>query len=249
MTALSVIFGALYLVVLPSDATEQGPGEWVLRFTAWVFAYLVASVLARPAALPVVRLALLPVGHRRTQFGEVFLKVWWRESYTKVLWASLLGLTLRALCGALGWPNFLQGPAFSYGATLQQWVAVPLAHIVGVLGIARSICLFSSASPRVLASVNGLTLLPLALMILLPLLAFGCKWVLEHNVEALAGGRLGFVTFAIVNGAILPAIAWGVSRICRYQWRTASLPAISSGMQIWSERLRKMSSDLSGNRA
>ena len=249
LTALSAIFGALYLVALPSDAVEQRPGEWILRFITWVFAYVVASVLARPAALPVMRLALLPVGHRRAQFGEVFLKVWWRESYTKVLWAALLGLTLRALCGALGWPNFLQGPAFSHGSTLQQWVVVPLAHIVGVLGIARSICLLSSASPRVLASVNGLTLLPLALMIVLPLLAFGCKWLLQNNVEALANGRLGFVTFAIVNGTIIPAIAWGVSRMCRYQWRTASLPAISSSMHIWSERLRKMSADLSGSRA
>jgi hypothetical protein len=86
-------------------------------------------------------------------------------------------------------------------------------------------------------------------MLVLASIAFGCKWLIETNVATLADGRLGHVTFALVNGAILPAFAWSVSRIFRDQWRNASLPAISSGMQIWSDRLRKMSAGLTGDRA
>lgn len=249
VTALSVIFGALYLVTLPNNAAEHVPTTGALSFVAWAFAYLVGSVLARPAALPVMRLALLPVGHRRSQFGEVFLKVWWRDSYTKVLWAALLGFVLRAVCSALGWPAFLQSPVFAYGPTFSQWILVPLAHVVGLLGFAGSVCLIASASPRVLASANGLTVLPIATVILLTPFGLGCKWLLETNVAALSHGNLGFVTFALVNGAMLPGFAWSFTRIFRYQWRTASLPAISSGMQIWSDRLRKMSADVTGERS
>jgi hypothetical protein len=246
---MSVCLAALYFAFLPNSAIEKAPGTWALGYVAWSFAYLSSMVLARPVALPLMRLALLPVGHRRTQFGEILLRVWWQEAYTKVLWASVVGLALRAVCGALGWPSFLQASAFSHGSIFTQWVVVPLAHIVGIVGLARSICVLTAASPRVLASVNGLTALPFATMLVLATTAFACKWLLEHNVEALADGSLGYLTFALVNGAFLPAFAWGVSRVYRYQWRTASLPAISSGMQIWSERLRKMSSALSDGRA
>ena len=246
---LSVLYVALQFVLIPTNVVEKVSDTWVLDYFVWPFAYLSSMVLARPAALPLMRLALLPVGHRRTQFGEILLKVWWREAYTKVLWGALLGLVLRAVCGALGWPSFLHGSAFTHGSTFTQWLVVPLAHIVGILGLARSICLLTAASPRVLASVNGLTALPFATMLVLATIAFGCKWLIETNVATLADGRLGHVTFALVNGAILPAFTWSVSRIFRDQWRNASLPAISSGMQIWSERLRKMSAGLTGDRA
>lgn len=249
VAAMSVCFAALYFVVLPNSAVDEAPGTWALGYVVWYFAHVTSMVLARPTALPLMRLALLPVGHRRTQFGEILLKVWWREAYTKVLWGALLGLALRAVCGALGWPSFLHGSAFTHGSTFTQWLVVPLAHIVGILGLARSICLLTAASPRVLASVNGLTALPFATMLALATIAFGCKWLIETNVATLANGRLGHVTFALVNGAILPAFAWSVSRIFRDQWRNASLPAISSGMQLWSERLRKMSAGLTGDRA
>ena len=249
VAVMSVLYAALYFVVLPNSAVDEAPGTWALGYVVWYFAHVTSMVLARPTALPLMRLALLPVGHRRTQFGDILLKVWWRDAYTKVLWAALLGLALRAVCGALGWPSFLHGAAFAHGSIFTQWLVVPLAHIVGILGLARSICLLTAASPRVLASVNGLTALPFATMLVLATIAFGCKWLVETNVAALADGRLGHVTFALVNGAILPAFAWSVSRIFRDQWRNASLPAISSGMQIWSDRLRKMSAGLTGDRA
>jgi hypothetical protein len=248
VAAMSVGLAAMYFVLLQNSALGETPGLRSLSYVLWSFACLTAIVLARPVALPLMRLALLPAGNRRPQHGDILLKAWWREAYTKVMWASLLGLALRAVCVALGWPAFLQGPTFLHASAFTHWVVVPLAHIVGLLGLARSICLLATASPRVLSSLNALSALPFAIVVLLAASAFSCKWLLENNVEALADGRLGHLTFALVNGAILPAIAWSVSRSFRYQWRSANLPAISSGMQIWSERLRKMSADLSGNR-
>jgi xanthine/uracil/vitamin C permease (AzgA family) len=77
-------------------------------------------------------------------------------------------------------------------------------------------------------------------MLLFAAVGLTLKWCLNELIPATQAVNAGHITFAVVNGVMLPALAWCVNRALRYQWATANLSAISAAMQAWSARLQKM---------
>ncbi|MBC7711613.1 MAG: hypothetical protein H7203_16250 [Rhizobacter sp.] len=114
-----------------------------------------------------------------------------------------------------------------------------MAHSVGLCGIALSAVLLASASPQWLQNPSFLSAISIVEVFCFAVLGMVFKWALNELVPATDGRDAGHITFAIVNGAMLPACAWCFNRALRYQWATANLSAISAAMQTWSARLQK----------
>jgi len=122
----------------------------------------------------------------------------------------------------------------------------PLSNIVGIFGIAVSMSLISSASPRFLAKAPNIVGSGFAGIVVLSVMAFGYKTLIQFCVPEFRGADAGVVVFALVNGVLVPVSAWGLHRALRYQWATAQLVEVSTAMAAWAESMRKMSKNFVG---
>ena len=80
---------------------------------------------------------------------------------------------------------------------------------------------------------------PFAAIVVLVAVGIAFKWTINQLIPATTARNMGHITFAIVNGAMLPACAWCVHRLLRSQWRGANLAAISAAIHTTSLRLQQ----------
>lgn len=232
-TPLTVMTGALvvlYLVLKPGFMDDLA--------LSWLMACPVAALLARLSPLPLARIMLLPLGVDRERLGTIMTAVWVRELTARMLLFTVIGLAVHALCWWLQWPAYIRSPFFANVDLSTQLLWSPLAQGVGLYGMALSARLLGSASPRLLATQAFMRVGPFAAIVILAVVGIAFKWALNEWIPATNTRNMGHITFAIVNGAVLPACAWCVHRALRYQWRTANLSAISAAMQVLSTRLQ-----------
>jgi len=230
-TTTSVIALIIYMVIKPGFMDGYG--------ASWFLAYVVAVLAAKPSPIPLARVMLLPLGADRTRIGQIMGSVWMRDGGMRLALGISIGLLVRTLCWWLEWPAFLRAPFFAGDDAITQLLWIPMAHLVGLCGIALSAVLLASASPRWLQNPSFLSAISIVEVFFFAVLGMAFKWALNGLVPATDGGDAGHITFAIVNGVMLPACLWCFNRALRYQWATANLSAISAAMQTWSARLQK----------
>ena len=232
-TPLVIVTGAVvvfYLVLKPGFMDDLA--------LSWLMACPVASLLARLSPLPLARIMLLPLGVERERLGAILTAVWVRELTARMLLFAAIGLVVHALCWWLQWPAYLRSPLFANVDLSTQLLWSPLAQSLGLYGMALSACLLGGASPRLLETQALIRIGPFAAVVMLAVVGIAFKGALNEWIPATTTHNMGHITFAIVNGAMLPACAWCVHRALRYQWRKANLLAISAAMQVLSTRLQ-----------
>jgi hypothetical protein len=205
---------------------------------SWLMAFPVAVLLAMPPAMPLARVMLLPLGAERARMGDIVAAVWARQIRTRLLICAVLGLSLHAFFWWIEWPAFIR---FSFVQNIDPVTHLlwsPLAQAVGLYGIALGVCWLTTASPRLLER-PGLTVMPYVSLVGLIALGLALKWVLSEAIPATAAWGMGHITFAIVNGLLLPVIAWAIHRSLRQRWANANLAALSAAMHAWSQRVQK----------
>lgn len=231
LTIATIVVVVFYLTLKPGFMDSLA--------VSWLMAYPMVVLLAQLSPIPLGRIMLLPLGANRTRMGELMTAVWVRQLSARMLLCAIIGLAVHALCWWLQWPAFIRSPFFASVDLATQLLWSPLAQSVGLYGMALSACLLTSASPRVLETSSFLRVGPLAATVVLAVVGIAFKWALNEWIPATNAHNMGHITFAVVNGALLPACAWCVNRALRYQWATANLSVISAGMQTWSVRLQK----------
>jgi len=239
---LSILLLALLLALQPSAMMTDS-------FIWWIPAYSIMIVVARPTSLPVARIVLLPIAAHRKDMGTLLARTWSRDIVTRLLIACVLGTAVRALSWGIGWPAFLHGDFVSNGDTLTHLLGAPLAYALGLIGVAVSMSLISSASPRLLANASTIAGAGILGAVVLGLTALGFKTLIQMSLPALHGNDAGLLLFAVINGVLLPACALALNQALRHQWATAQLAEVSSGMRGWRERLQKMSAQFPGHRS
>ena len=230
-TTVSVVALILYMVIKPGFMEAIG--------VTWFMAYVVGTLAAKPAPIPLARVMLLPLGTDRTRMGQIMGAVWMRDSGMRLAVGISIGLVVHTLCWWLEWPAFLSASLFAGDDAITQLLWIPMAHALGLCGIALSAVLLASASPRWLQNASFLSAISIVEVLTFPVVGMAFKWALNEMVPATDGRDSAYITFAIVNGAMLPACAWCFNRALRTQWATANLSAISAAMQAWSARLQK----------
>lgn len=230
-TVVSTIAATLYLAIKP------GYMDYIA--VSWLMALPIAVLLSMPPAIPLSRIMLLPLGAERARVGQIIAAVWGRQIRTRLLICVIAGLLLHALFWGLQWPAFIRSPFFTPVDPATHLLWSPLAQAAGLYGMAMSACLLATASPRPLQRSGFLSIMPWLALIGLAALGLPFNWWLNHAIPATAARDMGHITFAIVNGAMLPACAWCIHRALRYQWSKANLAAISAAMQKWSARMQK----------
>lgn len=230
-TVASIIAATLYLALKP--------GFMDTFVVSWLMALPIAVLLSMPPAIPLSRIMLLPLGAERARVGQIIAAVWARQIRTRLLICVAGGLSLHALFWWLEWPAFIRSPFFTPVDPATHLLWSPLAQAAGLYGMAMSACLLATASPRLLQRSGFLLVVPWLALIGLAALSLPLKWWLNDAIPATAGQDMGHITFAIVNGAMLPACAWCIHRALRHQWSTANLAAVSAAMQKWSARFQK----------
>jgi hypothetical protein len=238
--SLSSVFQTLPTVLVLVLYMTLKPGFMDAVSLSWLMAYLAAALLLQLSPIPLARVMLLPLGVERARMGEVIAAVWHQAMQPRWLLGVILGLTVHAFCWWIKWPAFLRSPMFESFDVASQLLWAPLAQALGFYGMALSTCLLASASPRLLERFNFLPTVPFTAMLLFAAVGLTLKWCLNELIPATQAVNAGHITFAVVNGVMLPALAWCVNRALRYQWATANLSAISAAMQAWSARLQKM---------
>ena len=230
-TTLTVLATTAHIALAPAlfDAFLGG----------WVFAYIVVALLAAPTPIPLGQIMLLPLGAERHNVGRILMSVWMRDVRCRLLLSVALGLILRALFGWLELFSFMRPPFAGVGDELMLFVMKPLMNAAGLYGAALALCWTISASPRLLAKPGLLAVLPMIVVTGFMALGAGIGWVLGQAVPALNSRDMGAVRFAIINGAVLPMLAWWINRQLRRQWLCANLDAISTAMQAWATRRQK----------
>jgi hypothetical protein len=233
-TPLTIMSGAatvLYLVLKPGFMDDL--------VVSWLLAAPIALLLVQLSPLPLGRIMLLPLGAQRERMGAIIARVWVRELTARMLIFSVIGLMLHALCWWLQWPAYLRSPFFASVDISTQLLWSPLAQSVGLYGLALSTCLLCSASPRMLETQASLRVGPFAAIVVLVAVGIAFKWTINQLIPWTNARNVGHITFAVVNGAMLPAFAWCVHRALRSQWRRANLAAISAAMHATSLRLQQ----------
>ena len=228
---VSIIAATLYLALKP--------GYMDTFAASWLMALPIAVLLSMPPAIPLARIMLLPLGAERAHVGQIIAAVWARQIRTRLLLCLIAGLSLHAYFWWLEWPAFIRSPFFNSADPVTHLLWSPLSHAAGLYGMAMSVCLLATASPRPLQRAGFLSVMPWLALIGLAALGLLFKGWLNDAIPATAARDMGHITFAIVNGAMLPACAWCIHRALRYQWSKANLAAISVAMQRWSARLQK----------
>ena len=203
---------------------------------SWFLALPIAILLVQLRPLPLGRIMLLPLGVERARLGHIMTAVWARGLTSRMLIYSVLGIALHAFFWWLNWPAFIRSPFFSSADVATQLLWSPVAQSVGLYGMALSACLLYSASPRLHESSSFLRAGPFATVVLVAIVGVAFNWALHEWIPATNARNTRHITFAIVNGALLPACAWCVNRALRYQWATANLSAISAAMHASSVR-------------
>ena len=231
VTMASVLALVVYTVVKPGFMDASG--------VMWLMAYVVVALAAKPSPIPLARVMLLPLGADRARMGQIIGSVWMRDCWMRLALGISIGFVVRVLCWWLEWPAFLRLPFFSVGGTMAQLIWIPIAHAVGLFGIALSAVLLASASPRLLQDSGFLSTISIVEVFCFAVVGITFKWALNELIPATGARDTAHITFAVVNGAMLPACAWCVNRGLRYQWATANLSAISAAMQAWSARVQK----------
>lgn len=232
VTVATVLALVIYMAI--------APGTFAISGLKWFLVYMMSAVVAQLSPIPLSRIILVPLGAERRRMGQIIALVWAHDLRIRIALGVSLGLVVHAFCWWMQWPAFLRSPFHATGDAWTQLLWRPLAHAVGLYGIAMSACLIASASPKLLESASFGPLLPITTTLAFAVAGGTVKWILNELIPATASPDSDDITFAIVNGALLPALAWCVHRALRYQWATANLSAISSAMQTWSARWQKV---------
>ena len=235
-TFITVLAAAVHIAIAPAVFDSFVGG--------WVFAYMVVALLATPTPIPLGQVMLLPLGAERHNVGRILMSVWVRDMRFRLLLGVVLGLLLRALCWWLDLWSFLRPPFAENGDELMLLVWKPLMTAVGLYGAAYALCWTISASPRLLTKPGTLAALPMVVIAGFAALGAAIGWLLGQAVPALNSRDMSALRFAIVNGAMLPLLAWWVNRQLRPEWLHANLGAISVAMQVWAARRGKSRSAL-----
>ncbi len=230
-TVASVLALVIYMVITPGMSEMSG--------LKWLLVYMLSAFAVQLSPIPLSRIMLVPLGVERRRIGQIIAHVWARDLRVRIALGVSVGLLVHAFCWWIEWPAFLRSPFRAWGDVWIQLLWSPLAHAVGLYGIAMSACLLASASPKPLSNGSLGPLLPITFMVVFSVAGSALRWALNELIPETAAADVDHITFAIVNGALLPACAWCVHRSLRYQWATANLQAISSAMQTWSERMQK----------
>ena len=139
-TTASTLAVILYMVIKPGSVYVSG--------LMWLLAYLVTVIAAKPSPVPLARVMLLPLGADRARMGQIIGGIWLRESWARLTVGISIGLVVHTLSWWLEWPAFLRSPLFSVGDSMAHLVWIPIAHAVGLCGIALSAVWLASALPR-----------------------------------------------------------------------------------------------------
>lgn len=233
-TLRMILLGAFIVIYMALSA------GFMNRFAvSWLLAFPIAILLAQMNPLSLGRIMLLPLGVERARIGHIMTAVWVRGLTSRMLIYSVLGIASHALLWWLNWPAFIRSPFFSSADVTTQLLWSPLAQSVGLYGVALSVCLLCSASPRLLAAPSFLRVGPVATVVLVAIVGIAIKWAINELIPATATRNMGHIAFAVVSGLMLPVGAWCVHRALKYQWRRAPLSAIAVAMQTWSQRQQK----------
>lgn len=232
-TPSTLITGALVVMYLVFK-----PGFMDDLIVSWLLVVPIAALLARLSPIPLARIILLPLGAQRPRMGAIIAGVWVRELTERMLIFSVIGLALHTLCWGLQWPAYIRSPFFASVSVSTQLLWSPLAQSIGLYGLALSVCLLCSAWPRMLETAALLRIGPFVAIVILATVGIALKWTLNQLIPGTNTHNMGHITFAVVNGAMLPAFAWCVHRAARRQWHAANLNAISAAMQVTSRRLQ-----------
>ena len=235
-TLMTVLATALYITF--------APGVFEVFVGGWFFAYLVVALLATPTPIPLGQVMLLPLGAERRNVGRILTSVWMRDVRFRLVLGVTVGLLLRAFCWWLDLWSFMRPPFAADGDELMLLVLKPLMNAVGLYGAAFAVCWTISASPRLLARPGVLAVLPMFVVMGFVALGAAIGWLLGQAVPVLNSRDMSALRFAIVNGAVLPVLAWWVNRQLRPEWLHANLGAISTAMQAWAVRRQKSTSVL-----
>ena len=214
------------------------PG-FVSHASGWFFTFMVGAFVSKLSPIPLTRIALLPLNAQRTRMGKIIAAVWLREVQTRLLLGVPLGMLAYVFFWWIEWPAFAHAPVMNAGSTTTRLLWNQLAHAASVYGIALSVCLVASASPKLLERASFPASMLFVAMFGFAIIGISLKWAVNTLIPATDSREWGHVTFAVVNGAMLPALAWCVNRALRYQWMTANLSSISVAMQAGSQRLQQ----------
>ncbi|MBC7709363.1 MAG: hypothetical protein H7203_04830, partial [Rhizobacter sp.] len=135
-TTLSVVALIAYMVIKPGFMDAYA--------ASWFWAYVVAALAAKPSPVPLARVMLLPLGAERTRIGQIMGTVWMRDSWMRLALGISIGLIVHTFCWWLEWPAFLRAPFFAGDDAITQLLWIPMAHSVGLCGIALSAVLLAS---------------------------------------------------------------------------------------------------------
>ena len=229
----AVAMAAVFIAVIPSRMTDLA--------ATWPFTFLIAIVFLSQPPMVLSRIWLLPLGAARERMGDIFASVWMRSIRTPLVMCVLAAIFLKALgwsFGGTGQVNLLFDETNS-----MRFLWTPVAQLVALHGVIVSACLLVTAWPRTLLWATPPAAALFVVALLLGTTALALKWLINQAMPSTASGDDSLAVFVVVNGLVLPLIAWVVHYALRPTWKAANLAVLSAAMRAQEARQERSFSE------